>query len=289
MTSLESLSVPHAMRPAAILELVKQGHVEALIATYGPGTWRIYADLDVSMAPDGPDELFDVAASLIRPGDVVLDVGCRDASHLIGLCRRHDITAIGVDPVPVHIAKAAEVVSVAGLADRVSLHQATLEEAPIAMQSVDLIWCRDVLEQVADLPAVVRAAARALRPGGAMIVFTVLDNGLTTSDRELLAHHRGVVPANMDSARLMAIYAESGLLLEQTIEIGTRWREHAEERTQPVSRKLLQLARLRRQRDELTTTYGPDDVAHVEANLHWELWQFLGLTLPSVHVLRRDR
>ena len=105
----------------------------------------------------------------------------------------------------------------------------------------------------------------------------------------MLAHHRGVVPANLDPAQLMAAYAAAGLLLEQTIEIGTRWREFAEERTQPVSRKPLQLARLRRQHAELATTYGADALAHVEANLHWELWQFLGLTLPVVYVVRREQ
>ncbi|WP_248579606.1 class I SAM-dependent methyltransferase [Nocardioides sp. InS609-2] len=268
---------------------MEPGQLEALVATYGPDTWRIYDHLDVSLDPTGPDELFDIAADLIRPGDVVLDAGCRDASHLIELCRRHEINGIGVDPAPAHVEGATVAVTAAGLTSRVTLHQAMLEEAPVASGSVDLVWCRDVLEQVADLPSVLRGAARVLRPGGAMVVFTVVDNGLTDADRELLTHHRGVVTANLDPARLMAAYAAAGLLLEETIEIGTRWREYAEERTRPVSRKLLQLARLRRQRAQLTTTYGADALAHVEANLHWELWQFLGLTLPVVHVLWRER
>ena len=266
---------------------MEPGRLEALNATYGPDTWQIYEHLDVSLDPTGPDELLDIAAELVRPGDVVLDAGCRDASHLIELCRRHEITGIGVDPAPLHIDGATAAVTAAGMDGRITLLTSMLEDAPVEAGSVDLIWCRDVLEQVADLPAVVHAAARMLRPGGVMIAFTVLDNGLSDTDLELLAHHRGVVSANLDPARLMGAYAAAGLVLERTVEIGTRWREFAEERTRPVSRKLLQLARLRRQHAELETLYGADSLAHVEANLHWELWQFLGLTLPVVHVVRR--
>ncbi len=265
---------------------MESGRIESLRSTYGPATWGIYDQLDVSLDPIGPDELLDVAAELIQPGDLVLDAGCRDASHLIELCRRHEITGIGVDPVPLHIEGAATAVAAAGLECQITLQQAMLHEASVAAGSVDVIWCRDVLEQVADLPSFIGAAGRMLRPGGAMVVFTVVDNGLTHSDRDLLAHHRGVVGANLDPTRLMAAYAENGLDLEQTVEIGTRWREYAEERTQPVGRKLLQLARLRCRRAALTMRYGDEALAHVEANLHWELWQFLGLTLPVVHVLR---
>ncbi|HKE67369.1 MAG TPA: hypothetical protein VKB59_22410, partial [Micromonosporaceae bacterium] len=60
----------------------------------------------------------------------------------------------------------------------------------------------------------------------------------------------------------------------------------AEERTQPVSRSLLQLSRLRRQRDEIIATRGQDVYDHVEAQLHWLLFQFLGKFNPVIHVLR---
>ena len=68
--------------------------------------------------------------------------------------------------------------------------------------------------------------------------------------------------------------------------IGTEWREHAEERTQPVSRALLRLARLRRQRDDIIAEHGQDIFEHIEANLHCEVFQFLGKLEPIVYVLR---
>jgi hypothetical protein len=66
------------------------------------------------------------------------------------------------------------------------------------------------------------------------------------------------------------------------------WREHAEERTQPVSRALLRLSRLRRQRDELVAEHGQDIYDHIETNLHWEVFQFLGKLQPVVYVLGLD-
>ncbi len=71
-----------------------------------------------------------------------------------------------------------------------------------------------------------------------------------------------------------------------THEIGTEWREWEEERSQPVSTALLRLARLRRDHARFVAAHGQEIVAHVEANLHWEAYQFLGKLLPIVYVLR---
>lgn len=258
-----------------------------LVATYDGLGAGLYEQLDVSLEPSGPDELLDVAAAAIAPGDVVVDLGCRDASHLIELCRRHDITGIGVDPVPAHVRQARAAVTAAGLDDRLEIGPGTMADCGLEPASVDVVWCRDVLEQVDDVHASLSGAAALLRPGGTMVVFTVIDNGLDEADLRLLAAHRGVVVENLAPARLSAAYTGAGLTLERTIEVGTRWREYAEERSGTVSRKLLQLARLRRRWPQLEATYDEATLRHVEANLHWELWQFLGTTLPVIHVLRR--
>lgn len=55
-----------------------------------------------------------------------------------------------------------------------------------------------------------------------------------------------------------------------------------------MSRALLRLSRLRRQRDALVERFGQDIYDHVEANLHWEAFQFLGKLLPTVYILKRE-
>lgn len=90
---------------------------------------------------------------------------------------------------------------------------------------------------------------------------------------------------NLDRASVEEAFWRAGFVVEREEVVGTEWREHAEERTRPVSRALLRLARLRRQQDEIVDASGRDVYDHVEANLHWEVFQFLGTLLPVVHVL----
>jgi hypothetical protein len=70
--------------------------------------------------------------------------------------------------------------------------------------------------------------------------------------------------------------------------IGTEWREHVEEQRGAVSRALLRLSRLRRQREALVQRFGQEIYDSVEANLHWEVFQFLGKLLPVVYILKRE-
>ena len=72
------------------------------VAFYGPTTWDVYARLDISLNPAGPESLFDTAATYVAAGQVVLDAGCRDGAHLIELVRRFDVDGVGVEPVALH-------------------------------------------------------------------------------------------------------------------------------------------------------------------------------------------
>ncbi len=103
----------------------------------------------------------------------------------------------------------------------------------------------------------------------------------------MMRRHLGNIEANLDAGYVEAAFQRTGLEIEDKSVVGTEWREHAEERTQPASRALLRLARLRRQRDEIITGHGRDIYDHVEANLHWEVFQFLGKLQPVVYVLAR--
>ncbi|TME35184.1 MAG: hypothetical protein E6I75_12660 [Chloroflexi bacterium] len=64
------------------------------------------------------------------------------------------------------------------------------------------------------------------------------------------------------------------------------WREYAEERTRPASTALLRLARLRRQRESAVASHDGAIYRHVEANLHWEVFQLLGNLRSIVYLLK---
>jgi SAM-dependent methyltransferase len=255
---------------------------------YGPETWDVYELLDRSLDPRGPDALLELATERLTPASVVLDVGCRDASHLIELVRATGARGVGIDPLGRFVERARAAVAEASLDGRVRIVQAGMQDIPYPDGSFDLVWCRDVIEVVEALEIAIEEVARVIRAGGHMLVFTVFaTDRLEPREAALLAQNLAVLPANLAEARVEGLFSRAGLAVVLKEAVGTEWREHAEERTQPVSRALLRLARLRRQRERIVEDAGEEIYGHIEANLHWEVWQFLGKLLPTIYLLRK--
>jgi SAM-dependent methyltransferase len=217
----------------------------------------------------------------------VVDLGCRNGAHLIELVRRYDVVGVGVEAVELHVQVARAAVRNAGLADRITLHEGVMQALPYPDGSFDLVWCRDVIEQVDDLDGALREMVRVMKPRSYGLLYTTVTTDLLTAqDAAILRNHLGNVEGNLDRTTLEDAFTQSGLTIETTTAIGTEWIEHEEERNQPVSRALLRLARLRRQRNDIVAEHGLDIYQHIEANLHWEVFQFLGKLEPLVYTLR---
>jgi SAM-dependent methyltransferase len=99
-----------------------------------------------------------------RPGERVLDLGC-GAGRFVAALRD-----AGADPVGVEIAEAAlsRARAVAPGADLRLLEPDG--SIPLGHGSVDLVWCSEVLEHVADGAHLLQEARRVLRPGGRILV-----------------------------------------------------------------------------------------------------------------------
>ena len=218
----------------------------------------------------------------------VLDVGCRDASHLIGLVRATGACGVGLDPVSLLAEQARAAVSEAGLDDRIEIVEGAIQRIPFPDESFDLVWCRDVLTIVDDLAFGIAEIARVLRPGGHVIVYTVLaTDRLEPKEAEMLGRSLALVRENLLPDSVEGAFRSAGLDLIEKDEIGTEWREHAEERSQPASQALLRLARLRRQRERIIAESGEEIYAHIESNLHWLVYQFLGKLMPTIYVVAK--
>jgi SAM-dependent methyltransferase len=216
-------------------------------------------------------------------------VGCRDASHLIELVRASGASGAGIDPVGRLVQRARAAVAGASLEARIEIVEGAMQNIPYPDAAFDLVWCRDVIELVEDLEAGITEIARVLQPGGQLIVFTVFATELLEPQEAamLLGQNLAAVAENLVKDTVEAAFRGAGLVVIREDEIGTNWREYAEERTQPVSRDLLRLARLRRQRDRIVMEVGEEIYRHVESNLHWSVYQFLGKLLPVTYVLRK--
>jgi SAM-dependent methyltransferase len=262
-------------------------HLEQMSRVYSEETWSAYDILDRSLDPRGPDSLHGLAAEYLLPGAVILDAGCRDAADLIRLVRAHDATGVGVDPVELHVARANAAVAAAELGGRVEIVQGVIEALPHPDDHFDFVWCRDVVEQLDLLVPALKGVARVLKRDGHMLVYTVfVTDRLTPQEFELLERHLGNVSSNLVERNVEEAFESAGLAIERKEAIGTEFKEYAEERAQPGSRTLLRIARLRRLRRSLIESHGEDIYNHVEANLHWEVFQFLGKLQPTVYVLR---
>jgi len=130
--------------------------------------------------------------------------------------------------------------------------------------------------------------ARVLRPEGYVVIYTVFaTDRLEPKEAALMERNLTVVPANLVEQTVEDALARARLTVIRKDVIGTEWREYAEERSQPVSRDLLRLARLRRQRKRIIERADQDIYDHVQANLHWLVYQFLGKLQPTMYLLRR--
>src|SRR5256885_12743846 len=140
---------------------------------YGDDHTELDALLAESLAPRSPDFLLDVAVPLLTPDSRLLDVGCRDARHLIPLVTRSGCTGVGIDPVERNIIRARDAVAAADLNGRIEIRPGVMDQTGEADGNVDVVWRRGGLEVIPALPAGVAESAPVLSSGGAVVVHTV--------------------------------------------------------------------------------------------------------------------
>jgi SAM-dependent methyltransferase len=125
---------------------------------------EVWADAPADPEPWAWERRRALLLSEARPGERVLDLGC-GAGRFVAALRD-----AGCDPVGVEIASGAleRARAVAPGADLRLLDENG--SIPLEHGSVDLVWCSEVLEHVADGAHLLQEARRVLRPDGRLLL-----------------------------------------------------------------------------------------------------------------------
>jgi SAM-dependent methyltransferase len=242
--------------------------------------WAEDEPVPAAPPPRGTEWLFDAFAGLgPQPGQLVVDVGARDAKHAIRLVEDYGLRAIALDPVSRHVELARKAVAEAG-AD-VDVRQAGIESMPVDDGAADWIWCRDVLVHV-DLARGFSECARILRPGGQMLAYvTCSTDRLEPVEAAWLFDALAMVPESMDPRAIEARAEAAGLALVSKTELGGEWRERMlEDGTWSANDDLTEISRLRR----TGADFRDPRIAAQAAGAAWGIYQLLGKTCPTVYV-----
>lgn len=187
----------------------------------------VWADL-----PDGPPWAWEWRSRLLRgearTGERVLDLGC-GAGHFLTLLDR-----LGAVPVGVELSERA-LERARARAPGAETHLLGPDGSiPLVHGSIDLVWCSEVLEHVADVGALLSEVRRVLRPGGrllattpfhgrlkgALVALSRFDSHFDPLGQHLRFFTRSSLRASLKAARfqVIAVSAAGGVpLLRETL------------------------------------------------------------------------
>jgi SAM-dependent methyltransferase len=175
----------------------------------------LYADAD-----DAPDSA--VSASLgcgvptavadLHDGETVLDLGSGAGADVLISARRVGATgkAIGLDMTDEMLELARVNAAEAGI-ENVEFLKGYIEDVPLADETVDVVISNCVINLSGDKPAVIREAARVLRPGGRFAVSDVIaDPDMDETTRADMAAWTGCIAGALTEAEFHGALEAAG-------------------------------------------------------------------------------
>ena len=162
------------------------------------------------------------AFASLRPGEVVVDLGCGGgldvflAAQKVGPAGK----AIGIDMTPQMIELARRNAAASGVRN-VEFHLATIDQLPLADASVDCVISNCVINLAPDKGAVFREIARVLKPGGRLAVSDIaLKRELPAELGQDLMAYVGCIAGAIGTEEYRRGLAEAGFAGVEVIDSG---------------------------------------------------------------------
>jgi arsenite methyltransferase len=153
-----------------------------------------------------------VAAAGLRPGEVVVDLGCGTgldallAARLVGPSGR----VIGIDMTEGLVTLARHYAREAGV-DNAEFHIGRIERLPLPDGCADVVISNGTISLSDDKPDCFTQAHRVLRPGGRLIVTDfVLRDGLDMRQRAQAGREAGCLTGTLDSSQFGGLLRSAG-------------------------------------------------------------------------------
>jgi SAM-dependent methyltransferase len=165
------------------------------------------------------------AVADLHAGETVLDLGSGAGADVLISARRVGATgrAIGLDMTDEMLELARRNAADAGVTN-VEFHKGYIEQIPLADGEVDVVISNCVINLSGDKPAVIREAARVLKPGGRFAVSDVIaDRDMDAATRADMAAWTGCVAGALTRSEFENALTAAGLV---DIEIRETHRVH---------------------------------------------------------------
>jgi len=257
---------------------------------YGDWDWEsAVAAVDRSLDPRPHASIIDMFGALgPGPGDVVLDIGGRDAGHALEMAERFGCRVTSVDPAEANIADGKVAISESEYGHLVEAVRGFIEEIPAEDGAFDFVFSRDMFAHVADADRALVECARVLAPDGLVLLHQVFATDLLEPiEAAQVFGHTAAVPDRFSVDGFEAAAEAAGFSIEDVDVVGSEWNEASQE-TGTAANYLLQVSRLRRNKEALLEEIGEVAYRVVYGNALWTINQMLGKLESRVYTLRRS-
>lgn len=235
--------------------------------------------LDESLSPRGPESLYDLVGDADpTAGGVAVDVGCGSGRDVVQLARRFGLRVYGIDPLGSSVEAARARAATERLEGVIDLRVGRAEAIPLPDESVDVVWCKEVLT-FTDLDAAMREFRRVMRPTAFGVIYQVITGPAMSDDeaRWFNSHEMGFGPArSVRPTDVEAAIARAGLVLRQRVDYGSEWGEAGEERSGAGGRRVVHAARLLRQPQRYIERYGETNYRIMLVDCLWHVYRMIG-------------